>query len=436
MTDAAVQRVRAAPGERTDYFDCHPRDRQRGLVLRVSAGAEGRISRTWAALYRIKGSNKLRRATIGDYPTYPLAEAREEAAHYVQSARKGIDLAQERQAAARAQAAKDRDTVAAVVEAFLDDWQKRPKRRGGMRADSYVETLRQHFDNRVLPRWRGRHIGDITRSDVNELVTEVAKEAPVLANRVLAAIKAMFGWALRQDPPLVTANPAALVERPGVETARDRVLSAEELRFIWPAFGGLGYPFGPCLKLTLLTAQRRDEIAGMCWSEINEEAATWTIPAHRNKARRVHVVPLSKEALEVIKELKALKRKDVDFIFSTTGKTAISGFSRAKRLLDAAITKARKEKDLGPLARWTIHDLRRSAATEMSRLKVSRFVVGRVLNHKDSGITGIYDRNEFLAEKQAALAQWSSYLLSIVTPNSNKVASIAARRRAKAAARA
>jgi Arm DNA-binding domain len=76
MTDAAVQRVVAAPGERTDYFDAHPRDRQRGLVLRVSAGAEGAVSRTWAALYRIKGSNRLRRLTIGDYPTYTLAQAR------------------------------------------------------------------------------------------------------------------------------------------------------------------------------------------------------------------------------------------------------------------------------------------------------------------------------------------------------------------------
>jgi integrase len=226
------------------------------------------------------------------------------------------------------------------------------------------------------------------------------------------------------------------VERPGVETARDRVLSAVELRYIWPALDGLGYPFGPCMKLTLLTAQRRDEVAGMCWSEIDEEAEVWTIPANRNKARRVHVVPLSKEALEVIKELKALRRKDVDHIFTTTGKTAVSGFSRAKRLLDEAITKARKKKELGPLSRWTIHDLRRTAATEMSKLKISRLVVGRVLNHKDSGITGIYDRNEFLAEKQAALAQWANYLLSIVTPQSNKVASLAARRRAKATAHA
>jgi len=429
MTDAAIQRVMAAPGERTDYFDSHPRDRQRGLVLRVSAGAEGKVSRTWSALYRIKGSNKLRRATIGDYPTYTLAQARDEAAQYVQSARRGVDLAQERMAAARAQAAKERDTIDAVVKSFLEHWEKQPKRRGGKRAESYIETLQQHFDNRVLPRWRGRHIGDIQRSDVKELVTEVAKEAPVLANRVLAALKAMFNWALREDPPLIQANPAALVERPGVETARDRVLSAEEMRFIWPALDGLGYPFGPCLKLTLLTAQRRDEVAGMCWSEIDEEAKVWTIPANRNKARRVHVVPLSKEALEVIKELKAMRREDVDFVFSTTGKTSISGFSRAKRLLDEAITKARKEKEFGPLARWTIHDLRRTAATEMSRLKVPRLVVGRVLNHKDTGVTGIYDRNEFLAEKNAALAQWASYLLSIVTPQPNKVASLAARRR-------
>jgi integrase len=437
MTDAAVQRVSATPGERTDYFDAHPRDRQRGLVLRVSAGAEGSISRTWSALFRIKGSEKLRRATIGDYPTYSLAQAREEAAQYVQSARRGVDLARDREASARLRAAKEKDTIEAVVKSFLEHWAKKPKRKGGMRAESYVNTLRQHFDNRVLPAWRGRNIADIRRSDVNALVEKIAEEdkRPVLANRVLAAVKAMFNYCLKQENPFVADNPAKLVERPGVETARERALSSDELQFIWPAFENLGYPFGPCLKLTLLTGQRRDEVSGLRWSEIDEKAKTWLLPAHRNKGRRDHLIPLSDEAVKIIEGLKATKRKDVDFVFTTNEKSAISGFSKAKRLLDEAVTEARKKKELPPLPRWTIHDLRRTAATEMSRLKVSRFVIARILNHKDASITGIYDKHDFLEEKKTALAQWAHYLLSVVAPQSGKVASLTARR-AKAGARA
>lgn len=436
MTDQAVQRVSAAPSQRFDFFDSHPRDRQRGLVLRVSASAEGKIARSWAVLYRIKGNNKLRRATIGEYPSYSLAQAREEASQIVQSARRGIDITREREAAARAQASKERDTIDAAVKSFLVDWRKRPKRKGGLRAESYTDHLEQFFEKRILPKWRGRHIGEIRRADVDDLVTEIAKDAPILANRCLAAIKAMFNWAIRKE--MIDANPAALVERPGVEQARERVLTAEELRWIWPAFETLGYPFGPFFKLALITGQRRDEVGGMEWREIDEENSVWTIPAARTKAGRVHAVPLSKDALAVIEGLKATQRKDVPYVFSGTGRTSISGYSRAKTLLDKAITKARKEnkeKELSPLARWTIHDLRRTMATECSRLGVARFVVARLLNHADSEVTGIYDRNSYLAEKTAAMKQWSSYLLSVVTPQPAKVASLAARRRAKAAAR-
>jgi integrase len=443
MTDAAVQRVGAAAGERTDYFDAHPRDRQRGLVLRVSGSSDGKVSRTWAVLFRLKGSSKLRRTTIGDYPTYTLAQAREEAAQIVQGARKGIDLAREREAEARAKAAKERDTVESVSKTFLEDWAKRPKRKGGMRSSAYVEHLEQYFEKHILPRWRGRHIGEISRVDVDELVSEIARGTvdakgkrtsggPIVANRCLAAVKAMFNWCIRRE--MLQTNPATLVERPGVEQARERVLTTEELRALWPAFETLGYPFGHFFKLALLTAQRREEVAGMQWSEIDREAATWTLPASRTKARRTHTIPLSAEALAVLKELEAFKRKDMTLVFTTTGLTPISGFSRAKSIIDKDVTDARKKKDLEPLAPWRVHDLRRTAATEMSRLGASRFIVARILNHTDREVTGIYDRNLYLAEKKAALDQWGSYLSRIVSAKPAKVASLPERRRRSEAA--
>jgi integrase len=453
MTDAAVRGAKVPPGERVDLFDAHKRDRQRGLVLRVSATDAGEVTRTWAVLYRIKGSTKLTRATIGPYPTYTLGQAREEAAAIVQAARKGQDLIAEREAAARAKAAKQRDTVASVSTEFLKDWAKRPKRKGGMRSTAYVEHLEQYFSKHILPPWKGRHIGEIRRADVDKLVSEIAEGGtvnakgertpggPIVANRCLAALKAMMNWAVRRE--ILEANPAVLVERPGVEQRRERVLSTEELKAVWPAMTALGYPFGQFFRFALLTGQRREEIAAMTWGEIDEDATTdagvplptWTIPAGRTKAHRVHAVPLAAEALAVIEELKAYRRKDVELVFSTTGTTPISGFSRAKRLLDEAVTKARKEKKLAPLPRWTVHDARRTAATEMSRLGTSRFVVARVLNHADREVTGIYDRNSYLAEKAAALKQWAAYLLRVVAEQPPNVASLPERRRRRTEAR-
>src|SRR5579863_1483547 len=440
MTDAAVRSVSAAPGERVDHFDAHPRDRQRGLVLRVSASDKGQVSRTWAVLYRMKGSPKLRRATIGDYPTYSLAQARAEAGEIVQAARKGHDLVGEREVAARTKAAKERDTVESVAADFLKDWAKRPKRKGGMRSTAYVDHLEQYFTKHILPPWKGRHIGEIRRADVDTLVSDIAKGGtvdskgnrtpggPIAANRCLAAVKAMFNWCIRRE--MLETNPAALVERPGVEQQRERVLTTEELRAVWPAFKGLPYPFGPFFRLALLTGQRREEIAGMAWAEIDEDAASWTLPATRTKAHRVHAVPLSPEALAVIEELNAFRRKGVALVFTTTGATPISGFSRAKQLIDVAVTKARKEKELPPLPRWTVHDLRRTTATAMSGLGVSRFVVARILNHADREITGIYDRNSYLAEKSAALKQWGAYVANDFTsPVPDNVTSLPERRR-------
>jgi integrase len=447
MTDAAVRSLSAAPGERIEYFDAHERDRQRGLVLRVSANAEGQVSKTWTALYRMKGSTKLKRATVGEYPGYSLAQGRAEVAEIVQAARRGEDLVAAREAAARAKAAKERDTVETVVADFLKDWTKRPKRKGGMRSTAYIEHLEQYFTKHILPPWKGRHIGEIRRTHVDTLVSEIARGGtvnakgertpggPIVANRCLAALKAFFNWCIRRE--MLETNPAGLVERPGAEQRRERVLTTEELRAVWPAFKGLPYPFGPFFRLALLTGQRREEIAGMAWAEIDEDATTdegvpmptWTIPAARNKAHRVHTVPLSPEALEVVEELKAYRRKSVSLLFSTTGVTPISGFSRAKRLLDEAITKARKEKEMAPLPRWTVHDLRRTAATEMSRLGTSRFIVARVINHADREVTGIYDRNPYLAEKKAALAQWAAYLIRVVTEQPANVASLPERRR-------
>ena len=168
-----------------------------------------------------------------------------------------------------------------------------------------------------------------------------------------------------------------------------------------------GFPFAPCIQLLLLTGQRRGEVSGMRWSELDFENAIWTIPAKRAKNGSAHMVPLAPLALEVIRTVP--RYLDSDFVFTTTGRTAISGFGRLKRRLDIAF---------GPDAEdWRVHDLRRTVATNMAMLKVQPQVIEAVLNHKSglvSGVAAIYNRHSYLDEKREALEAWANRVAEII----------------------
>jgi integrase len=470
MTDAAVQRIIAGAGERVDYFDAHPRDRQRGLVLRVSGSklddGSTRVTRAWAVLCRLKGSDKLRRFTIGDYPTYSLAEARDAAGEIIKQANRGIDPLKERDKAQHEAEIAGKDTIEALVEKFMGDLAKRPKKNGGKRSARYIEETQRNFDNHVLPRWRLKNIRDVGRREVSDLLDAVADEGTVVrtdgdrrhvrggaiaSNRTLAAIRGFLNWAT--DRGVIDTNPAMRVEVRGEETRRERVLSDDEIRIIWPEFGLRGYPFGMFYQLALLTAQRRDEVAAMQWTEVDEKEKTWTLPPERTKSGRPHAVPLSATALSIIAEAKkagadlakAEKRAPGRFVFSTTGTTPISGYSRSKARLDEDVERAarkarelpedeqalRKALKLKPQEKvpqyvpdWTIHDLRRSVATKMAALGISQFDIARVLNHSDRSVTAIYNRHAYLVEKRRALDLWANRLNGIITDSNADIVPI------------
>jgi integrase len=148
------------------------------------------------------------------------------------------------------------------------------------------------FDQHVLPRWGDRDIRTINRRDVVALLDRVVDDGkPVLANRVLAAVRAMFSWAVRRG--ILEASPATLVERPAAEKPRERTLSADEIATLWPHIVALGYPFGSFFQMALATGQRRDEVARMRWADIDTDERTWTLSGKQTKPRRAHVVPLS-----------------------------------------------------------------------------------------------------------------------------------------------
>ncbi len=437
LTDAAVQRLKAPTGARVDYFDAaFP-----GLALRVSGTVDQRPERrTWTLFYRF--GRKQRRLTFEPgYPALGLAEARTAATQAQLQIRAGMDPAAVK-GTAKEKAARKPDTIANVVEMFIRLDLERRKR-----APRYITDTRRNFSNHVLPRWADRDIRTITRRDVIELLDAVmdggtvAKDAdgtrrklpggPIIANRTLAAVRALFNWALRRG--MIDATPAALVEAPGEETARVRVLTGEEIRAIWAAAEDAAYPFGPFFRLALVTGQRREEVARMQWDHLDLNEGTWTLPAAATKAGRTHIVPLVPLAIEIMKALphKAFAHGHVTkpsrYVFTTAGEAPISGFSKAKKRLDQSIAKHR---DGSALAAWTVHDLRRTAATEMARLGVSRLVIGKVLNHADRSVTGIYDRHLYLPEKRHALEMWAQYLRHLLRPPGATVMALAAARAA------
>jgi integrase len=293
------------------------------------------------------------------------------------------------------------------------------------RAPRYIEETRRNFDKHVLRRWRGRLIGNIARRDVIELLDTIADEGePIAANRVRAALSKLFDRAIQ--PGIIESSPVAMVERPGGETERERALTDAEIRTIWLAAGSLAYPFRAFFKMVLTTAQRRSEVAAMRWADVDMDEATWTLPAAVTKAGRAYVVPLSPLAMKILTECP----RSGAHVFTTrrrrgagagVGDAPIGGFSKAKVLLDAKAAEITAAEEAEPVAPWRLHDLRRTAATVMGRLRVSRFVLGRVLNHADQSVTGIYDRHEYLDEKRQALDAWGRFLENLYPAAGAKV---------------
>ena len=411
LTAAAVERLKVERGSRVDYFDAA----LAGLSLRVAGptGSREGCVKTWSVLYRVAGQKKVRRLTIGSTALYSLVQAREKASEVIRAAAAGRDPAAEKQD----ERSRKPDTIENLVEEFVEKHLKKKNR-----SNSYVSGTESTFANHVIPRWRGRDIRSITRRDVAELLDEIASATvtsgrrdkgvgiggPIAANRTLAAIRKMFNWALQRG--IIETTPIVRFELPGSENRR-------EIRELWPLLTKTGYPFGTFLQMALLTGQRRDEVAGMRWSHIDLEEKIWTIPSEETKAGRAQAVPLSDLALSILHAAPQLGA----CVFTTTGDKPISGYSKSKARLDALILREREKtmtegSNATPVfSHWTIHDLRRTVATNLGRLGVSRFVIERILNHADRSVTGIYDRHEYLNEKKAALDLWSNSISLLVS---------------------
>jgi integrase len=343
----------------------------------VRVSPSGRKS--WFVVARVDGRQK--RITIGTYPAVSLAEARTEARRVIRDAQLGV-LGQ----AERTPALTLGDTVTLFIQLYA-----KPKNRGWKESERLLGKFQDLF---------GKPLTQIVRSDVVRVLDEiVASGTPYRANRALSALKKLMNWAL--DRGMIEVNPIAGLKPPHRECSRERVLNDQEVRALLIAMEEEGYPFGDAFKLLLLTGQRRGEIAAMQWSEIDLGNAIWSIPGDRTKNKQRHDVPLAPAALYVFRALPRFINSD--YVFTTTGRTPISGLGRAKNRLAFA----------AGVADWRTHDLRRTVASGLARLGIAPHVVEKVLNHKSgiiSGVAAVYNRYAYETEKRQALAEWAKHV--------------------------
>jgi len=430
LTDRTIVQVKAAESRR-EIADSTP-----GLYLVVHpTGAKAWVLRFRSPVERdAHGQRKAKKLTLGplanapndDEPTIgrplSLTQARVLATGAMEQVRRGIDPTHERRvekAASRDESiSRSLNTVDAAIIEFLTRYQG-PKKRGlrdstrnltayylGLKPDPEKAGEWVKKGSGVLKRWSGRPLASITQHDVRELVEAIDDGgAPVSANRTLAALKTLFKFYVKRGS--LAVSPAALVDAPAAEESRDRVLSDDEIKAIWKAADAAAYPFGRLVQMLLLTGARRDELREAPRTEFDLDGGIWKLPAERAKNGNEHIVPLSDTALQILSGMPRIKGKDL--LFTTTGDTPFAGLSKAKRRLDAA----------SGVSKWTLHDLRRTAATGMAEsCGVQPHIIEAALNHVSGeskrGVAGIYNRSRYADEIRKALQAWANHVDGIV----------------------
>ena len=438
---------------------CQPGDRQfvlwdggdRALkgfgLLVLPSGAKSYVFQ-----FRIGGrSGRLRRYTIGKHGSpWTPDSARERAKELAEQVRAAIDpidaergeiSARER---ARTLALEQERTLrhlafGAYAERFLSLGLK-----SGTRArtrEGYASTLRNH----VSPVLGEKPLPEIVRSDIVRVMDRIAIGQPAVRRITFAVMRMLFNWA-KKGRGDISASPLDGMDAPPTVASRDRVLSDEELALALRAAGQMEAPFGPLYRLLFATGQRREEVAGMDWAELDRASATWTLPRERSKNGEASIAPLNRHAMAVLDRLAGQEGAERPewprrgFLFTTTGQTKVSGYSRAKARLDARMeqlarqdaTEAGRDPDDVSVAPWRLHDARRTLATGLQRLGVRFEVTEAVLNHtagaSRSGIAAVYQRHGWGPEKRAALEAWADHCDRLLNP-ADKAANVVPLRR-------
>jgi integrase len=347
--------------------------------------------------------------------------ARKEARRILGEVAAGRDPANERAEAVKK--AKASTTIADAIDEFAEA-HCRHLRSG----NQVAYLLRKH----VSGRWGARAVASIEHRDIVALLREVQgndrTKRAYIANRVRAALSRFFAWAISEALVPARENPVTGTEPRRGEVKRECVLTETGIKVVWNA--STNWPFGAIVRLLLATGQRRDEVGGMRWSELDFQRRMWCLPKERTKAARDHLVPLNDVAIEILKACPRIE--GCDSVFSTRmmrsheGKWAVfCGWSQAKRRLDAKIGRGSNLETLardaeGAVQNWRLHDLRRTVATQMQAAGVPPHTIAAVLNHSTAGlfgVTAIYMRDKQEEAKRAALKAWGRRLRTIIAPS-------------------
>jgi integrase len=354
----------------------------RGFGVRVTAAG----ARSFVLNYRV--AHVERRFTIGQWPDWTVLKAVREGRTLRQRVDRGEDPLDERREIVAASA----DTLQAICGEYL----RREGRR--LRSAHWREVVLKRL---VYPKLGDQPIGEIKRTDIVRLLDRIEDEnGPTMADRTLAVVRKIMNWHASRSDEFRSPIVRGMARTRPQERARSRTLSDAELRTVWQAAKTPAGPFAAFAQFLLLTGARRAEAAEMTWNEL--DGADWALPAARNKTKVDLVRPLSKAALAVLPE----KIEGCDFVFTTDGRTPISGFSKFKRALDNA----------SGISGWTLHDLRRTARSLMSRAGVSSDHAERCLGHVMPGVRGTYDRHEYHTEKQRAYEALAAEISRILNP--------------------
>ncbi|WP_100253290.1 site-specific integrase [Methylobacterium sp. UNC300MFChir4.1] len=376
LTDQSVLALTRPKGRPQLYvFD----DEVPGFGARIGAR-----TRVWIIQYRnLAGQTK--RETIGKVGLLSAADARKAGAEMLTRARLALEPRAECKEASAVV------TIGSLIPGYLAE-------RAEQLSESYLNDLKRYLEVRLEP-LHPRPLQELTRAEVKAWLLTVRGISA--ANQARAALSKFYSWAIASG--LAEKNPVAGTEKRGRQVRRDRVLKGDELKAVWCACAG-NDDFSLIVRLLILLGQRRDEIARMRWEEIDFVDATWSLPGERTKNGLPHEVPLPPLALKILRQRDDRRLSGRRHVFGVWDNNGFSGFSKAKAALDERCPFATP---------WRLHDLRRTCATQLARMRVPPYVIEAVLNHVSgtkAGVAGIYNRHLYDVEKREALELWARYI--------------------------
>lgn len=408
FTEQALERLRPPGTGRMELGD----DIVPGLVLRVTPSG----AKSFSVIYKVPGeggvgptgrplAGRQHRITLGQFPALGIGRARDRARELLGTVSEGRDPRPELR---EQHLVRHANTVEVVARRFIEQDAKRTV--------ASWQNIQRTLDLHVVPRLGSTPIRDVRRSDVHELLDDLVALGRVgTAREVRKHLSRMFNWAV--DRELISDSPVHGLKRGDLDPNPDagRALSDDELRHVWRAAAGLGYPFGHWYQMLMLTGRRREEWAGATRAEMDATNRLHDLPKQRHKSGRGHILPLSEHAWAVFQSLPVWPGNDYHLFSTDGGRGQIRGYSKAKSRLDAeALGLMQVDDPEARLAPYRVHDFRTTCETRLAALGFSPDVFGAVLGHAKQGLQRTYNKHDYLAEKREAMTAYGQHVMSVV----------------------